>query len=567
MRKKSFIFLISVLFIVIFSTAACKFNFKYLYASVVYGDRSPIDSQIIFSKDTGFYDEEFYLKIYAPTNEIYYTLDGSEPTKNSAKYESPILINDATQNENTYSMRQDFSAGFLAEDDKYKTPDYLIDKCTVLKAVYYNTAGEMSEVEERIYFVDFDSKTGYDNVNIISITSDPQNLFSDEAGIYVLGDTFEKYVEAGIDEEKDWAFWSANYRNGGRVWEREACINVFNKNKESVLSQKVGIRIQGGASRGLYPKSLNIYARDEYGDNRLRYDFWGTGYYPKRMTLSCGGNDYRGKLLDRVGSELTRECAFSTMNYEPYILFLNGEYWGFYYLTEKYDAQYIENYYGVHKDEVVIIKNNALENGTDADKMLYENMKAFVETADMSIEANYQYACELLDMDSFIDYFAVEVYIGRRGDWPSDNFALWRSRNISEKTYEDGKWRWMLFDVNSAGLSNSSIEHDTIAYVIKHSEMFRNLCNNPTFVTRFCDRLLEISETIFESECANEKVSEYEALMEEPIRNHHRRFFGDDSGSRFQDYVGRIRNFNNQRKEYIEQYIEINFGDIYEINH
>ena len=578
--RKQALLLFSFIAATIFCLAS-RMNFKYIAAGIAHGNFAINSGDVIFSQKSGFYDDEFYLSIYAPTEEIYYTLDGSEPTKESLKYEEPILIRDASHNENTYSMRTDVTAGFLTEEIAenggnvfgYQAPAYKIDKCTVLKVVYFDKQGNASKVEERLFFVGFDEKPGYDDVNIISITTNPDNLFDDETGIYVLGNEFQEFYDDGTLDDEDysnyvhWEWWDANYHEGGQEWERENYIQIFDESKNLVLSQNVGIRIQGGGSRGFLPKSLNIYARDEYGANKLYYDFWGTGYYPKRVTLTSGGDDYNSKMKDRLVAELAEEYDFATMHYEPYVLFLNGEYWGFYYLVEKYDEQYIENYYGVNKDEVIIIKNNSLEKGTEADKELYEQMKDFIESADMSDETNFQYACELLDMQSFIDYFAVEVYIGRRGDWPSDNFALWRSRNVSDKAYEDGKWRWMLFDVNSAGLSNSSIEHDTIAYVRKHSEMFNNLCNNENFVSAFCDRLLEISETIFEKEYVNEVISEYETLMTEPIRNHHKRFFGDDSGVRFQDYVGRIRNFSNQRKEFIEKYIEINFGDSYEINH
>lgn len=559
-KQKYSLILLSVLLIVIVCAGACGFHWKYFLAGLVYGGNSQVNSKIIFSKETGFYEDEFYLGIYAPSDDIFYTLDGSEPTKDSLKYDSPILIEDASNNENNYSMRQDVSAGFVAEEDEYATPDYLIDKCTILKVAYYDEEGVRSDIEERVYFVDFEEKTGYENVNIISITSEPENLFSDETGIYVLGETFTNLIAGVNQEETDWCLWPANYTNGGRLWEREANINIFNEDGENVLFQKVGIRIQGGASRGLNPKSLNIYARDEYGDNRLRYDFWRTGYYPKRMTLSSGGNDNRGKMLDRLGSELTQECDFATMNYEPYVLFLNGEYWGFYYLTEKYDEHYIEQYYGVDQENVIIVKNGELEAGEQSDLNLYLEMCNFIETADMTVEENYEYACELLDMQSFIDYFAAEIYIARRIDWPTSNFALWRAREESNQQYEDGKWRWMLFDVNTAAMQEDYVEYDTLDRAIKKSPMFGNLWNNEAFREEFSKRILEMSETIFQKDLVVQKVSEYVDFMFEPVRKHHQRFFGNTFEGKYPTAEG-IKNFALQRAEYIPTMLEANMPD------
>lgn len=562
MKKKYLLVILTAGILTFFLNKSMGVNWQYFIAGIVYGGQSAINNEILFSKPSGFYEDDFYLSIYAPSDEIYYTLDGSEPTKSSLKYEKTIWIEDASKYENTNSMREDFSTGFMLEEPEYEVPDYLIDKCTIIKAVYYDDNNIRSDVEEQVYFVDFEEKSGYENINIISITSDPKNLFSDEEGIYVWGDTFNNFLENGSEEEKarGWAFWAANYRNHGRYWEREANITVFNKERESVLTQKVGLRTQGGASRGYYPKSLNIYARADYGDNRLRYDFWGTGFFPKRMTLSSGGNDNRGKMLDPLISGLAKECDFGTMNYEPYILFLNGEYWGFYYLTEKYDEHYLEHYYDVNRDDVIIVKNGDIEVGTAEDAVLYAEMIAFVENADMTIEENYQYACELLDMQSFIEYFAAEIYIARELDWPSSNYALWRTRETGSKEYEDGKWRWLLFDVNTSAFNGNLIEHDTLAYAIRKCDMLGNLWNNQEFRERFCQTILRMSDTVFEKELVLQLVSEYEEFMFKPVQEHHKRFFGDAFEEKYPTASG-IRKFASKRAEYIPVMLEMNIPD------
>ena len=581
MRKKNLFILLSVLIFLAVCIASLEAKIKYVFAEMRYGSQGT-NSDIVFSKKSGFYNREFELSIYAPTEEIYYTLDGSDPDKNSIKYETPIKISDASLNENVYSMRADVSARFLEDEiienggevqkePIYKLPEYPVDKCNVIKVVYYDEAGRKSEISERVYFIGFDQKAGYEDINVISITTAPDNLFDDETGIYVLGEKYSEFAEVGMEEDywarTYWHHWDANYHQRGIEWERESNIQIFDENKNHVLSQNVGIRIQGGGSRGFLPKSLNIYAREEYGENKLYYDLFGTGYYPKRVTLTTGGDDYYTKIKDRLISELAEDCDIVTMNYEPYVLFLNGEYWGFYYLTEKYDVEFFENYYGVPKgkmiDDVIIIKNDKVEAGVDADWYVsYAEMKDAILNYDLSIQENYEHACQLVDIDSFIDYFAVEGYIARCGDWPDSNFALWRSRYNSGKMYEDGKWRWILFDVNSTSITESLITHDVIGGLRGTSELFDSFCANETFRRKFAERLIELSDTIFAEENVKQKISEYVTLMDQPMKKHFSRFFGT-SDEKFYEGIEDITIFFEKRKPYVMDSIKTHFGEEY----
>lgn len=572
--KKRFLIVISIFFLGLLCHVSAEANLEYILANMVYGGTGIHNGNIIFSKESGFYDDEFMLRIYAPTKEIYYTLDGTKPNKNSEKYTEGILVYDASKNPNVHSLRTDVCAEFQEEmvakysekDMYYQVPKHKVDKCTVIRAVYYDNSGKKSDVEERVYFVGFDEKTGYDDVNIISITTEPDNLFGSESGIYVLGDTYKEFVESqegkGDSLGDYWFWWDANYRNKGIEWERESSIQVFDTTKELVLSQNAGIRIQGGGSRGFLPKSLNIYARDEYGNDRFEYDFWGTGYYPKRMTLTSGGDDVYTKVKDRLVSEQAAKYDFVKMNYEPYVLFLNGEYWGFYYLTEKYDVQYIEEYYGVDRGtvihDIIMMKNGVVETGVEADYYVsYSEMREFITTHDMSIDENYYKACEIIDMQSFIDYYAVEVYIARDGDWPKSNVALWRSRYTSEKPYEDGKWRWMLFDVNSTAMEDGLVDNDSIKYVREHCDLFGSLYKSNLFREAFISRLLEIANTTFSEEAIEQKLQEYVALMDEPMEKHFQRFFGA-SNDKFHEGIEELKFFFSNRREYITQSIENN---------
>ena len=571
------------------------------------------NSRIIFSKPSGFYRDPFTLKIKAPTSEIYYTLDGTDPVRGQEgtfQYtREGVEITDATDNDNVHSMRTDVTTGFdlkaveeLSKNRRpmnYQVPDYKVDKCTILRAAFYNDDGERSEIQTGAWFIGFEGREGYGGIRTVSIVTDPANLFDYEKGIYVTGKAFDDFVKAdGFNDSHKWYrhywwWWDANYRNGGRDWERQANVQFFDKDGQLLLQQEAGIRIQGGGSRGFYPKSLNLYARKDYdGNSRFHYDFFDTGFEAKRLTLTTGGDDVYTKQKDRLVSELTADQDFAIMHYVPVFLFLDGEFWGVYHLTEKYDEKYFSYYYDVPEEEVLEIKNNSIEVGTKEDLALYEEMKSFIEESDMSVEENYEKACGLMDMDSFINYFAVLTYCARCGDWPSGNFALWRTRppadpeaqetqktqEIQEKKeaapapaasgggspYRDGRWRWVLFDVNSAAISSElkQNQHDTLQYVIKTSKMFESLSKNPGFREQFSRQILEYGRTVFSPESVNEKTDEYEAELTEPMKLHLKRFFGEDSGLDFDQITEtEIRDFFTDRYSIVEKILEENFQD------
>jgi len=535
-------------------------------------------TDLTFSKKSGFYEEPFELKLYAPLGtSIYYTMDGSEPDENAIKYTEPIMIGDATKNDNVYSMRTDVTAGFLTEeiaaystsypDPNYAVPDYNVDKCTVVRAIYIDADGNAGKVKTESYFVGYNHKLGYNGVNIISVVSDPDDLFSHETGIYVLGQAYDEYAigkREFLNTDPYWNWWEANYRQRGAEWERRASIQFFNDKRELLVNQDCGIRIQGGGSRGLLPKSINIYAREEYSEEGGRFysDLFGTGYMADTITLFSGGDDAKSKIRDKLTADLVRNRNFVTMNFEPCVMFLDGEYWGIYWLTEKSDDVSLGYYYNVDKDNVVMIKSvkQALAEGEKSDYTLYADMMDYMTTTDFTDEENYKYACSLIDIQSFIDYFATEIYIGRYGDWPGGNFALWRTREIENEEYGDGKWRWMLYDVYSESLETEIVDMDTLGNTMSNSAIFRNLCRNDDFIKQFVITFMDLANTCFREENVDNTISNYMSLLAKPMEVHFKRFFGADDNTQFVNEVKDVKFFLDNRKPYAEKFLKENFG-------
>ncbi len=504
---------------------------------------------ITLSHDSGFYEDAFMLTITGSEHyTLRYTLDGSEPDENSQIYDGPILIEDASGHENIYSDRTDISPGYTSDahiNYGNAVPEYLVDKCNIVRAALFDAEETRVDEVSGIYFVGFDEKNGYDGMYIISVVTDPDNLFDEETGIYVIGEE---------SSEK------ANYEERGIDWEREVSLDIFEPGGSLLESCQAGIRIHGGASRSFAKKSFNLYARICYsGRDTFATDFFDNGQAPHKMILSSGGNDETINIKNYMVQKLAveAESQFATMKMIPSILFLDGEYWGVYYLTEAYDSNYLSIHYGVDEEQVILFKNDALEEGEEEDYTTRYLAERYIVTSDMSIDDNYEAVCEMIDMESFIDYYALEIYVANQ-DWLPNNTAYWRTRDVDLRNpYSDGKWRWMLFDTDLWGVL-CEFEDDTIAHAIENDEIFASLVQNKQVQQDICKRLIELQD-IYAENC-DEWIEQWLSEMSESVYQSNKRFWGEGTRDNyFESTIESMREYADKRGEYLEKYMDQHF--------
>ena len=534
--------------------------FLFVIANDDLEERMPIG--VLFSVESGFYDEPFDLELYCDSGEIHYTLDSSDPDENSPLYTAPIHIEDASVNENVYSnitdVCLDLNKDILAEYHKKalygtKVPSGTIDKATVVRAVCIDPSGTKSGTTCGVYFVGYDQKKAYEGINIITINTDPVNLFGYEEGIYVLGKTFYDALENGIHNngKGSYLFWEANYKNKGKDWERPANISFFDKDRNLVLSGDFGIRIQGRGSRGYIPRSLNIYARKSYGSPSVSGEvLFGLDYPLTKLNLYAGGNDINTMMKDPLVNCLTSDLKFGTRPYEPYALFLDGEYWGLYWLTPRYKKDYFAGEYGLDEKDVIETKPHNIEIGNQDDFQLYKDVFDTIAAGDMSNEEQFAQACEMIDIESCIDYYATEIYIANT-DWPTNNFSLWRTRKVSNKPFADGKWRWLMYDVNIS-MNVKSAHVNMIDRAIGKDAMFCSLMINPGFKSAIEDKLVDLAQGCFAPDRVDAYIQEYESTMADAMEMKYDRFNGGTRTKQdFLDKCELIRAFFHDRYEYI----------------
>ena len=539
---------------------------------------TPEGRYVGFSHDSGFYEDtqEITLTCNVDGALIYYTLDGSTPDKTSILYQNPIKVARKLYTENVLAAQTGVSAS------NFYIPNFSVDKCTVIRAIAYLPDGTTTPVAHASYFVGLDREK-YGDVPIVSLITDFENLCDYETGIYVLGKSYDEWIAEDPSREylEGWQK-HGNYSNRGSEWERPISVELITADGSVGFKQNMGVRIMGGASRNQSQKSLKLIAREEYGKKNLKYELIpgnlrsdGTEVVNKykSFVLRVGGNDADfARVRDPYLQTLVSGARFETQQSTPCIAFLNGEYWGVYAITEDYSDNYFENNYGIDNNNVVLIKRGEVEDGEEEDLILFRSMYLFIADNDMSDPEAYEAACELVDMDSFIDYFAFELYIHNKDSiFENNNWRMWRVRNADMATaWSDGKWRFAAYDNDfSTGIYDGSAaaDVDNISAIIAPSsdsereknienyvpiELLRSLMANDTFRSKLILALCDMRNIFFESKHANQLLTEMAAPYLQLMPDTFQRFGPDwianqDSAAHIATRVKDLNTYMNKR--------------------
>ena len=490
------------------------------------------DATLTFSLESGFYPEAQELTITCNVEDslIYYTTDGSMPTEDSQILDYALELGDTTDLPNVLS-----AIGGTCPEEVYAPEDNVM-KAHVIRAMAWLPDDTYTPVYSATYWIGADREELYGDLPIFSIMMEYDDLFGYENGIYIMGKAYDDYMEADGTPLEAWDY-PANYQTRGREGERQVTVQYLPAQGEG-FTMDMGMRIKGGASRSNNHKSLRLIAREEYGQKAVTYPVFGENQRQdgnglvekyKSITLRAGGNDTSfGVIRDPLIQELATGMAFTTQATQPCILFINGEYWGLKTLTEEYSDNYVQYNYDVDNKNVVIVKNGELEEGEEEDMLLFEEMFDFIAQGDMSDPANYQKACEMIDMEGLIDLTALHLYIfNKDGLFENNNWQLWRARETDDTNpVADGRWRFLGYDVDfCAGVYDEGKTHtvDNITEVLlapaeyegRHMALLiRSLWQNPDFQRELLTALCDVRNIYFDAQRFGEHYTAMRAVYE-----------------------------------------------------
>ena len=527
---------------------------------------------------------------------IRYSLDGSEPTDSSFVYSEPISLGMGGNNSTQYSLIPTAPAGNGI--DEWRQPNGSVARIHVLRAKV-SQGGRSSRTVTKSYLIDPAGTNRY-AFPIVSIASDPANLFNNKTGIYVSGTNTYSTDWPNTPGAVPSEFW-ANYYQSGSEWERSSSLEFFERNGAQLMEGAVGLRINGNTTRNRPRKALRIYNRNPSGSTT----WTNTALFPDRDTrswstflLRASGNDWNQSLFrDALVSAIAAPTGLDRQAARPVVLFLNGEYWGIHNLRERIDEDWVFHKYGLSELQYAVLEvtsggANFLNPDSDNSQPIldfgnptlladYKDILSRAGNNEFLSESGYLNLGARIDVNNFIDYSAVTIWSGNT-DWPGNNVLMWRSSALSPTTNSkiDGRWRYIIKDNDFAlGLNfdyvpgyNSNVtqmaQFDTLSYATTpvattwanneiSTRLLRKALENTTFRNQFINRFADLLNTTLSVSAATEKLDEHIAAYQPGVSEHFSRW---PPSFNWTNEVERIRGYLQARPAAVRGHIANKFG-------
>ena len=490
-----------------------------------------------FSVTPGIYDNAVTVAITAGEGEtIRYTTDCTTPNASSEVYSGELSIS-----KNSVIRAAAFRDGYLSGD--VATATYLFRSDGVNHAL-----------------------------PVVTLVTDPDNLWNSKTGIYATGDQFDPDAASYADTLKSATYYQAKFATEEQVdtiWEKPAAFSLFDDNGKQVFTQNVGIRIAGSFGRGRAQKGFNVIARKEYGKGSMEYPFFENRPYKeyKAVVLRAGAQDQnRSKIRDELASGLLEGTDINILYqaYRPTVLYLNGEYWGVYFMKEKRNRFFVAQHENT-ENNVDLAIGKGFKQRSYGDNSDWVSLYEYATSHDLSSAEAYAYVSERMDVDSFRDYMIAEIYNGNTDTY---NFQYYRLKG--------GKWKFIFYDF-CWGFQSPG--HETLAFRmgktpsdVCSAKLFAAMLQNKGWRDSFCRRFGELLNTAFAPERVSALIEELYGYVEPEIKREREKFNKDTfmgvkqpatnlgSYEGFQSEISKLKDFAQKRPEEIKRQLRSVLG-------
>ena len=490
--------------------------------------------------------EPFSIRVIIPTGTtLRYTTDGSAPT--------------ATNGETSSDGR------------------FTIEETTILRFCLIKKGYLPSPVVTRSFI--YQNHEYY--LPVLSVVSEPKNFFDTKVGVFVKGTNgiSGNGQSSACNWNMDWErpvnmeylvpVKTTDGQDAGDFWwptdgleqTEDGCTKYI-----PVLNQEMDLEICGGWTRAYgggwgddryweARSSFRLKTDERYeGVKVIGYPIFPEKPYNKYRCWQVrnGGNDTNSRIKDAAIQTMVLRSGFyvDCQDYQPAHIFLNGEYFGMFNIRESNNKHFAYSNYGIDFDDMDQFDlSNARNNQKMGDDLAWTQLKNLArQLAQNKSEETYRQIQERLDLDEYVNYMALECYIGP-SDWitNTNNIKGFRSRS-------DGKFHFVLFDLDSA----FSVE-DMLNQVLNTSggadvdDLFRNLMKYDPIRRQFFDAFCIVDGSVLEPTRCEEIVRE--------IYNNTNYALSFEGRRSSVGLISSIQNAHNgTRMNYVRSYFHPNFG-------
>ena len=323
---------------------------------------------------------------------------------------------------------------------------------------------------------------------VISIATDPDNLYDGRIGVYTDGIN-------GVSGRNHGA------SNINMDWERPVNFEYITPNGEMAVNQEAEFVISGGWSRHYAPSSFKIKGTNRY-EGKKTIDYYPFFRYKphnkyRQIMVRNGGNDNNSQAHGRVRDALTQQVLMSSgfycdcQDYQPVHVFFNGRYLAQLNLREPNNRYHGYANYGYDDDEMDAFEYSNGYFQMAGTKDAFNLWKSLAQNC--SSQSTYEQLKQLIDIDEITNFFAAISYIGC-SDW------ICNSNNVKGyRALPDGKFRMTLHDQDWGWSNSNGVQLLEGNYNNELLAIYNNMKRGSAdFRRRFVDAYCILSGSVFE---------------------------------------------------------------------
>jgi formylglycine-generating enzyme required for sulfatase activity len=223
----------------------------------------------------------------------------------------------------------------------------------------------------------------------------------------------------------------ANVHQHGSEWEREGSVSYFDNGK-LLFASGVGVRIHGGGSRRSSPRQgFRLYFRRKYGPREMPPGIlFSPAAQPIRRLIVH--NDLRREqnvywsLVNPLAYDIARAIGAIAPETKPVRFFLNGEYYGPFVLTERFDRRFFAAHWGY--DDILLSQ---------------EEMNKLWEWVRYTRPLTMANVAQHVNIENLTRWFVAVTFSGTRDAYQGPGQFL-------DRTKSTGGWFWVNWDMDQS---------------------------------------------------------------------------------------------------------------------